>query len=208
MKRRVIDWQPEELAWIEAHKEWPRDQLYRAFCTRFNRTDVLLGALTSLCKRNGWKTGRTGYFPPGQAPANKGRKMSYNAQSAATQFRKGGVPRNVKYAGHERVDKHGYVWISVAETNPHTGYERRYVQKHRRLWEEANGPVPEGMRLKCLDGDRTNCDPANWEALPRGMAPRLNGIRGRGYDTAPAELKPVIMAIAKLAHQAKEVAHG
>jgi hypothetical protein len=34
------------------------------------------------------------------------------------------------------------------------------------------------------------------------MLPRLNGkgSRGRDYDTAPAELKPTIMAVAKLEH--------
>ena len=52
----------------------------------------------------------------------------------------------------------------------------------------ADGPVPDGHRLKCLDGDKTNCDPSNWEAVPMALAPRLNGRFGRGYDTAPAEL--------------------
>lgn len=114
----------------------------------------------------------------------------------------------MKFLGHERLTKDGYVEISVAETNPHTGYERRYVHKHVFLWVQVNGKVPEGFCLKSLDGDRTNCDPANWEAVPRGMLPRLNGKSGRDYDHAPAELKPAIMSIARLEHRARAVSKG
>jgi len=59
--------------------------------------------------------------------------------------------------------------------------------------------------LKCLDGDKQNCDPSNWELLDRAMLPRLNGINGLGYDTAPAETKPAIMAIAKIQQKLKEI---
>jgi hypothetical protein len=40
------------------------------------------------------------------------------------------------------------------------------------------------------------------------MAPRLNGRFGRGYDAAPAELKPIILATAKLEHAAREARKG
>jgi len=102
------------------------------------------------------------------------------------------------------MSKDGYVEISVDQVNPHTGYGRRFVHKHRHLWELANGPLPEGMCLKCLDGDKSNTDPSNWEAIPRALLPRLNGRFGRGYDTADPEVKPTIMAIAKLEHKARE----
>ena len=98
----------------------------------------------------------------------------------------------------------GYVEISVAETNPHTGYPRRYVQKHRWLWEKLHGPVPEGHCLKSLDGNKANTDPANWECIPRGLLPRLSGRHTRAYDPAPAALKPLIMATAKLEHKARQ----
>ena len=139
-------------------------------------------------------------------PANKGRKMPFHPNSARTRFRKGQLPHNTKWLGHERVNRDGYVEISVAEKNPHTGYERRYVHKHRHLWEQANGPVPEGMALKCLDGDKLNTDPSNWEAVPRGLLPRLNGRGGIAYDEAEPELKPTIMAMAKLKHRARQKA--
>jgi hypothetical protein len=69
-------------------------------------------------------------------------------------------------------------------------------------------PIPKGHRLKCLDGNKLNADLSNWELVPVGLLPRLNGRFGRGYDEAPAELKPAIMAVAKLEHRVREVATG
>ena len=72
----------------------------------------------------------------------------------------------------------------------------------------STAPLPQGMCLKCLDGDKTNTDPSNWKAIPRALLPRLNGRFGRDYDAAPAELKPTILAIAELEHQARTVRKG
>lgn len=203
MKGTRIVYSESELAWIHEHHTWSRKDLHQAFVQKFNRTDVSQSNLTSLCKRKGWLTGRDGRFVPGQESWNKGKSMPSHPNSARTQFKKGQEPHNTKHLGHRRISKDGYVEVSVAETNPHTGYQRRYVQEHRHRWEQANGPVPEGHALKCLDGDRTNTEPSNWEAVPRGMLPRLSGRwTGLPYDSAPAELKPTIMATAKLAHAA------
>jgi len=204
MKRAAVKYSVQELTWIEARKELPRRDLHAKFTARFNRTDVSHDHLKSLCKRNGWLTGRTGCYEPGSVPANKGKKMPFNANCARTQFKKGQMPHNTKYLGHEHVTKDGYVEISVAETNPHTGAPRRYVQKHRHLWEQENGPVPEGMCLKSRDGDKSNTDPSNWTCIPRAMLPRLNGRFGRDYDAAPPEVKPVLLATAKLEHEVRE----
>jgi hypothetical protein len=152
--------------------------------------------------RRGDNVGAKHRFPKGNVPANKGlRRPGWSpGRMSETQFKKGQSPRNTKFAGHERVSKDGYVEISVTETNPHTGYERRYVLKHRWLWEQLHGPVPKGMVLKSIDGNKQNTDPSNWKPVPRGLLPRLNGRFGRDYDRAPAELKPTIMAIAQLEH--------
>ncbi|WP_455872868.1 hypothetical protein [Rhizobium yanglingense] len=49
---------------------------------------------------------------------------------------------------------------------------------HKYLWEKQNGSLPDGMFPRCLDGDKTNPDSANWEPLPRAKRPYLNGHRG------------------------------
>lgn len=203
MKGRQIKYSATELAWIKACSDMHRGEMHALFVAIFNRPELSLINLNSLCRRKGWMTGRTGCFAKGEVPHNKGKPMPYHPNRAATQFKKGNLPHNINYLGHERVSKDGYIEISVDEVNPYTGYERRYALKHRHLWILANGPVPDGHCLKCLDGDRTNTDPANWDAIPYALAPRLNGKFGRGYDDAPAEIKPTIMAIAKLEHAAR-----
>lgn len=209
MKGSWITYLPEELAWLEARKDMPRRDLHAMFTARWDRRDVSLANLSALCKRKGWRTGRTGQFVRGQGAHNKGQKMSeeVRAKVARTMFKKGNLPHNTKFLGHERVSKNGYVEVSIAETNPHTGYERRYVLKHVHEWEKQHGPVPAGMCLKSVDGDRTNCDPANWQLIPRALLPSLNGgpWRGLPYDQAAQEVKPTIMLLAKL-RWAKRVA--
>lgn len=192
-----------EIEWLRTNCSKETGDYHRAFCAEFSRTDVTAAQLYGLRKREGWKTGRTGRFDKGHVPWTKGKKLPFNAGSARTQFKTGQQPPNTKYAGHERLGTHGYVEISVNETNPHTGFERRYVLKHRWLWEQAHGPIPDGMVLKCK-GDPLNTDPSNWELVLRGLLPRLNGRSGRGYDVAPDELKPTIMAVAKLEHRLRE----
>ena len=211
MKGRWIVYSAEELAFIQSVSRWPRAEAHAAFCQKFGRDDVSPQNLHALCKRKGWLTGRTGCFEKGLVPHNKGKKCApgkggNHPNARRTQFRKGNLPHNTQYLGHERVSKDGYVEISIDEPNPHTGYERRYVLKHKWLWEQANGPVPDGYALKCL-GDRLNTDPANWELVPRALLPRLAGgnryKRVLAYDDAPDELKPTVLAVAKVQHAAR-----
>lgn len=132
--------------------------------------------------------------------------MPYNAASARTQFKKGHLPHNTRKPGDEYISsKDGYTYLCVPDTNPHTGFEHRFVLKHKYLWEQANGPVPDGMCLKSVDGNRQNCDPCNWQLIPRSMLPRLSGGWSVGYDQAEPEVRPAIMAVAKLEHRAREI---
>lgn len=209
MKGHPIRYSAEEWTWLEANRAMVISDYHRAFCEAFGRADVSAVNLHSLRKRKGWRTGRTGCFVKGQEPVNKGKPCApgtggRHPNAQRTQFRKGQRPHNTNYLHHERVSKDGYVEISVDQTNPYTGFERRYVLKHRWLWERANGPVPDGHALKCIDGNKLNTDPSNWEVIPRALLPRLNGRFGRGYDEAPAELKPAILAVAKIEHKLRE----
>lgn len=205
MKKHWIRYSADEMLWLEENRLLPISEYHLAFVARFSRDDVTAANLHALRKRKGWKTGRTGHFQKGREPVNKGKACPPNRggnhpNAQKTQFRKGGLPHNTKFLGHERIGKDGYVEISVDEVNPHTGYERRYVLKHRWLWEKANGPVPDGYYLKCLDGNRLNTDPSNWECLPRETLPYLNGHRGFDYESACPEVRPTIIVVAKLRH--------
>lgn len=175
-----IDWRRKfsdaELDFIKRRKKMPRRELHAEFIQTFGRKDISVLSIKWICQSNGWRTGRTGHFEKGSKPKSP--------------FKKGGRPMHpfpkTWPIGSEYVDRCGYVRLYVAP--------RKFVVKHRILWERANGPIPVGYRLKCK-GDRSNCDPSNWEAIPNGMIRRLCQ---RNYDAAPAELKPTIMAVAKL----------
>jgi hypothetical protein len=198
--RKSRSYSKAELAFIRRRRKQPRRKLHAEFVARFGRHDVTLQKFKALCSRKGILTGRDGRFEKGHVPWDKGKKRPFNANSARTQFKKGQLPVTTKGIGYERLNKDGYIEISVRRKNPHTGASRRFVLKHRLLWERKHGKLPAGMALKCK-GDRLNTDPSNWEAVPRALLPRLNGRYGRGYDAAPAQIQPSIMAIAKLEHR-------
>lgn len=207
-KGRRLKYSEAEIAWLRDNCALPLADYHRAFLSEFDRSDVTPAKLHSLRKREGFKTGRSGRFEKGKPSPMKGRKCpagegGHHPNAVAAQFKKGQIPHTYRGPGHESVDQDGYIWIIIDRRNPWTGAATWRVHKHRYLWEEANGPVPEGMVLKCI-GDRGNCDPSNWELVPIGLLPRLNGKSGRNYDTAPAELKPTIMAVAKLEHRTRE----
>ena len=205
MKGVRIQWTAAELAWVRLNCTRTRREIYDDFCRRFGRTDVSRRALDSLRQRKRWLTGRTGRFPKGAVPVNKGNETPYNAASAAHRFQPGhrlGMAAMLwKPVGSERMDKEGYIERKIHDGLP---AESRWRAVHRIEWEAANGPTPDGMCLKCLDGDRTNTAASNWVAIPRALLPRLCGKSGRDYDHAPAEIKPAIMAAARLAHAARE----
>lgn len=197
-----------EFAWLRDNHAMPIAQYFAAFQAEFDRPDMTPQKLNAMRKRQGWKTGRTGRFEQGHETHNKGKpcepgKGGRHPNAQKTHFNKGKVPPNRKPLWSERVGKDGYIEMSVPIPNPYTGHSTRYMHKHRWNWEQVNGPLPKGHALKCKDGNRQNCDASNWEAIPRGILPRLNGgkaTRIMAYDQAPAELKPSLLAVAKLDH--------
>lgn len=208
MKGRAIHYSVDELAFIYLRRDTPRRELHAAFVEWFGRHDVTLVHLNSLCKRRGWMTGRTGCFPRGNRPHNAGQKGFCPPGCEKGWFRKGerrGVAaRLYKPVGTERLCEDGYLERKIHDGMP---LQSRWRAVHLIEWEKANGRLPEGHCLKCLDGDRLNTDPANWEAIPRAMLPRLNGGQWKtrlAYDDAPDELKPAILAVAKLDHGARQ----
>lgn len=209
MRRTPIVWTDAELRWIEARKEQPRRALHAAFVAAFGRHDVSRDNLTALCKRNGWLTGRTGRIAAGNTPHNKGRKGYAPPGSEKGWFRKGQrngkASRLYKPIGTERVSRDGYLERKVNDDMP---LQARWRAVHLIEWERAHGPIPDGHCLKCLDGDKSNPDPANWALVPRAMLPRLNGRWTLAYDDAPPELRPTILAAARLQHAARERRKG
>lgn len=210
MKGAPIIYSAAELEWLEANRTLPISQYHAAFVAGFARADVSASHLHSLRKRKGWKTGRTGQFERGCTPLNKGHKYGPgegpnhpNAMRARFKSgnRTGKAVEVYKPIGTERTTPDGYRERKIHDGMP---LHSRWRAVHLIEWEAINGPMPEGMCLKCIDGNKDNTDPSNWQLIPRAMLPRLNGRFGRGYDEAPAELKQLILKTAELEHVARE----
>lgn len=113
--------------------------------------------------RNKLDSGLTGYFPKGHVSHNKGKKMSPEVYEKAksTMFKKGQRPHNTHPVGTEIQDaKDHYTYVKIAEPNV-------WKQKHHIIWEEHNGPIPEGMIITFLDGDNTNIEISNLAMVSR-----------------------------------------
>jgi len=174
-------------------------------------TDKTPRQIKTFVHNRGIVSGRTGRFEKGSQPWNTGTKGATRAN--VTSFKKGEVPKNLKPLGTERIcQKEGFVLIKVPERNPYTGAPTRYKHKHVYVWEQNYGSVPEGKVVAFRDGDKLNCEPENLMLITRAELLHLNQAN---YKTAPAELKPSLLALAKLKaktfscfHKQKEQGRG
>ena len=110
--------------------------------------EQIRGALS----RYGLKTGFDGRFPKGHVPKNKGTKGMSKANK--TSFKKGHRPLNYRPIGSERINVDGYVEVKVADPG-------KWRLKHRVIWEQHYGPIPNHQPIIFLDRDKTNLDISN-----------------------------------------------
>ena len=151
--------------------------------------------------RNHLNSGVTGYFEIGHTPLNKGKKqseyMSHEAieRTKATRFKQSGLPHNTKPIGYERINADGYIEVKVRMRPDRVNHKRNFVAKHILVWEEHNGPVPEGMIVRFLDGNKLNCSIDNLVLMTR--AEHLQLTRSKHYSDNP-EITKTGVALAKL----------
>jgi hypothetical protein len=122
------------------------------------------------------KSGRTGHFERGHTPFNKGLK-GINYGGVETQFKKGNKPHNTTFDGAitERAD--GYLWIRVAEN--------KWVQYHRYLWEQINGPLADDLIVTFKNGDKRDFRIENLEIITR----RENALRNHNRQKASITMR-------------------
>ena len=188
-----VPYTKEQLDWLRGH--YPllsAAELASTFNDLFGQTRTN-SAIKATLGREKILSGRTGRIEKGAVSWNKGKRGYMGANT--TSFKKGNRPHNTQYLGHERASKDGYIEISIAETNPHTGYERRYKCKHVWLWEQTNGPIPKSHAVIFRDGNNRNFGEDNLLLVTRAELLCLNLHR---YHEQPAELKPSILALAKV----------
>lgn len=142
------------------------------------------------------RSGKTGRFLEGHRPWNHGTKGQELTGANSKSFKKGNEPPNRKPLWTERVcKKGGVVLMKVPERDPYTGGSTRYKRKHVYIWEQEHGPVPKGMVVAFIDGDKLNCEPENLMLISRA---ELLALNQHGYKNMPDELKPKVLALAKL----------
>jgi hypothetical protein len=97
---------------------------------------------------------------------NKGKSQSeYMSQESIDKtkkgrFKKGQDPHNTVPIGHERVSRDGYLEVKVRHEKGN-GKNGNFVAKHRLIYIEKFGPIPDNMNVEFIDGDKFNIDPEN-----------------------------------------------
>lgn len=125
-----------------------------------------------------------GSFSKGHEPHNKGRKgWQAGGRSAETRFRTGNRPHTWAPVGSTRLQD-GYLQVKVADT----GYTPRdFRSVHVMLWEEHNGPIPDGHCVVFRNGNKEDIRIENLELVSRGELMKRNTIHN-----LPEELVDVI----------------
>jgi hypothetical protein len=139
----------------------------------------------------GYLGGKATQFQKGQAPPNKGQKMSTDVYQkvAQTMFKKGTKPMNTQPIGtiHQRSDKSGkmYLYIKLADSN--------WQLLNRYTWEQYHGPIPKGLIVAYKDGNYLNNDINNLMLLTKKENMARNTIQ-----RFPVELQNLIKINCKL----------
>lgn len=147
------------------------------------KTQEFIDYLLSLEADRLRKYGAATRYKKGQDAWNKNVKGYMSAN--VTSFKKGNLPHNTKNEGDTRLDKEGYVLVKVAH--------RKWIRKHRLIWEEANGPIPKGFYLRIKDRNKENYSLDNMELVTMAENMRRNTMH-----RYPEELKKTMRALQKL----------
>ena len=148
------------------------------------------------------KSGRTGQFCKGQRRVPGSGAKGPNRTSFKKGTMAGAAQHNYVPIGTERVSKDGYRERKVTD-DPNLVPARRWVGVHRLVWEQENGPIPDGHVIVFLDGDKRNCAPSNLRCVPRGALAHLNQRWHPATNTRGAARTAAILA-AELQHRAIE----
>jgi hypothetical protein len=146
-------------------------------------------------------------FSKGQEPPNKGKPMppEIYEKCKATMFKKGNVPANHMEVGDISRSTDGYLIIKVQEE----GIQReRWDFLHRHVWEEHNGPVPDGKMVTFLDGNKDNCEIDNLALIDNNINLELNRSNLRSEHAEITEAGIALATYKVAAASRKRGKHG
>lgn len=158
-------------------------------CNEKFGTDWTPDRMKQFRQRHGIKSGVTGWYQKGRAPGNKGKKLEeyvgeeraaeIKKRIAATQFKKGESPHNEYPVGTVALNSEGY---KIRKKQMEGGLWDRWEFLHRAVWEEHNGPVPDGMVVSFRDSNRLNCDISNLMLITKAENVQLTRLGLRSED--------------------------
>ena len=198
-KKHHIDFVREKIL-----EEYTIEEVADLFNDRFEIQTTKSG-IANLMNKNNIKTlSNRGQFKKGMASFNKGLKqtdfMSPEAieRTKATRFQKGQESHNKRPVGSERFTREGFIEVKVAEPNV-------WKLKHRLVWEEANGEVPDKHVVTFLDGNKQNVALENLRLITMEENAYLNK-NGLRYDDA--ELTEMGLNVAKVMTRTHQIIRG
>lgn len=184
-------------------REWFREncrgknyrQIAEAFTERF---DIEMSAVRvkSFMQRNHLRTGLPQRFQLGHIPYNKGKHM----KPPPNVFKPGNIPHNHLPVGTERVQKHGYLYVKIAEPNI-------WRPKSVLFYEAAFGPVPEGYHVVFADRDIRNFNIWNLKAVPVSEISTINRLGLPYYSPASLETARYVARLASAISRVQKNRH-
>ena len=161
--------------WSEEEDNFLRKNIKGRLCNELqimlkNEFDITVTPkqISSHIKRLGLTSGVNTRFKKGLEAHNKGKRMEIEVYSkcAPTMFKPGRKPNNVDSIGTEKMAADGYVWVKI-DDKPKVPKVVNWKQKHRIVWEQWHGPIPEGHMIIFLDGDHENFDIDNLDIITK-----------------------------------------
>lgn len=172
-------------------------------------TNWTRGGMKQFRRRYGIRSGLTGHYHKGHVPGNKGKKLEeiisdperlerVRARIAETQFLTGHESYNTMPVGTITKTSDGYL---IRKRQMEGSQWERWEFLHKTVWEENNGPIPEGMVVSFKDGNITNLDINNLMLISKSENMALNK---RGYRFKDPELTETGLNLIKLESAVKE----
>ena len=168
-------WTQDKIEWFKSYVPGHTEQEISAEHERLYGEPLSEGQIGNSKTRFGVKSGtHGGRFQKGDGGfTSEEHRRKFMEAGKATRFKKGIMPSNAldKPIGTERIDsKDGYLYVKIAErkTNPKSAHDN-WKPKHHLVYEQAHGSIPSGCNVVFADHDKTNFDPDNLVAVPRGL---------------------------------------
>lgn len=147
-------------------------------------------------KNHKLNSGLTGHFEKGHIPKNKGEKGYIAPGSEKGWFKEGNKPWDTVPVGTVVTKSDGYLWKKI-DDKPGT-WRQNWRQFHILIWEEANGPIPEGYRIIFKDKDKRNCTLGNLAMVSLAENAVMNNY-GLRFESAEHTETGILIAKIKIA---------